>query len=547
VFSVTIHILTLFAEQKLSQYDEDICRGWAFKLKANIPDRIWAFVDRAFPRRGQEALPKTDAQRSRIAFLAGIQPQVYDCCPDSCLCYTGPHAELTQCPYCDKSRRTSKGKARKTFSYIPLAPRLAQFAANLRMAKLMQYRGEYKQKHGSTADIFDSEEYQKLCKELIEVDDVKLTAKYFSDNRDVAMGISSDGFGPFKSRKITCWPLLVFNYNLPPDIRFHLEFMLSVGVIPGPKKPKDFDSFLWPLVQEFKMLAHGIVTFDGLKQEMFRMRAFPIAVFGDIPAVSMITRMKGHNGYCPCRICTIKGITTPADDRNHTHYVPLDRSNHPDVVADPVAVRTYNPLNLPLRTHEQFMEQADEVDAATTNTAADKLSMKYGIKGRPLLAQLHSLRFPTSFPYDFMHLIDENLLINLIKLWTGNFKGLDDGEEEYELDNAIWKAVGEATHRAGDTIPSAYGARVPNLAADGIRVSAEMYSFWALYLGPVLLRRKFTHQKYFKHFVELVRLLNLCLLFEITNDQINDLEESMAKWVQQYEKCAEVRFCCSYC
>jgi len=38
--------------------------------------------------------------------------------------------------------------------------------------------------------------------------------------------------------------LIIFNYNLPPDVRFHINNILALGVIPGPKKPIDADSFL---------------------------------------------------------------------------------------------------------------------------------------------------------------------------------------------------------------------------------------------------------------------------------------------------------------
>jgi hypothetical protein len=114
---------------------------------------------------------------------------------------------------------------------------------------------------------------------------------------------------------------------------------------------------------------------------------------------------------------------------------------------------------------------------ATTNTESDCLAKQHGIKGVPMLSYLTSLSFPISFPYDFMHLIWENLMKNLILLWTGEFKGLNTGHGEYVIADAIWEAVGAATHASGTTIPSAYGARVPNIATDRSYVSAEMWSF----------------------------------------------------------------------
>ncbi|KAJ6538261.1 hypothetical protein DFH09DRAFT_930551 [Mycena vulgaris] len=134
-----------------------------------------------------------------------------------------------------------------------------------------------------------------------------------------------------------------------------------------------------------------------------------------------------------------------------------------------------------------------------------------------------------------MHLIWENLIKNLILLWTGEFKGLDEGDGEYELAKAIWEAIASRTSAAADSIPSAYGSRVPNIAKDRPNVSAEMWSFWTLYLGPVLLRRKFRSAKYYHHFIDLVRLLNICLQFEITDAEIETVRTGFIAWVRRYE------------
>jgi hypothetical protein len=60
------------------------------------------------------------------------------------------------------------------------------------------------------------------------------------------------------------------------------------------------------------------------------------------------------------------------------------------------------------------MDQAREVQFAPTATEEERLAKTYGIKGIPLLSYLPSLSFPKSFPFDFMHLIYENLIKNLV-------------------------------------------------------------------------------------------------------------------------------------
>ncbi|THU76276.1 hypothetical protein K435DRAFT_705157 [Dendrothele bispora CBS 962.96] len=135
-----------------------------------------------------------------------------------------------------------------------------------------------------------------------------------------------------------------------------------------------------------------------------------------------------------------------------------------------------------------------------------------------------------------MHLIWENLIKNLLKLWTGDFKGMDSGREDYELEKSVWDSIGEATAASGSTIPSAYGARVPNVASDGVYLTADMLSFWTTYIGPNLLRGRFKHVRYYNHFIRLVRLLNICLQFEITSDELDEVHAGFISWVEDYER-----------
>ena len=403
--------------------------------------------------------------------------------------------------------------------------------ANAEYAKKMQYRAQHQHDPNKTTDIFDGEHYQSLKTTPVSVVDETLPFCHFSDNCDIALGLSTDGFGPFKRRNKTAWPLVLFNYNLPPEERFLKRNVVSVGVIPGPKKPHDFDSFLWPLVQEFLQLAIGVSAFDGISKFMFLLHVYLIVVFGDIPAVSMVMRMKGQNGYSPCRMCEIKGIHGP-DGSGNTYYIPLNREHF----ADNAGWSHYDPRDLPLRTHPRFIWQAKQVQNASTNQDSEKLAKQFGIKGIPLLSCLSSLSFPASFPYDFMHLIWANLIRNLIQLWTGTFKNLDHNDKEYVFANKVWEKIGEETAHAGQHIPASFGLRVPNIADEKSHMTCETYSIWTLLWAPIILRDRFIHIRYYNHFCRLVELLSICLQYEIETEQIEELEEGFIKWVEDYEQ-----------
>jgi hypothetical protein len=135
-----------------------------------------------------------------------------------------------------------------------------------------------------------------------------------------------------------------------------------------------------------------------------------------------------------------------------------------------------------------------------------------------------------------MHLIWTNLIPNLILFWTGKFKDISHEDEGYVLALRVWEAIGEATANAGKTIPAAFSSRVLYIASEKAQLIAETHSIWTLYIAPTLLKGRFVCPQYYKHFMELVRLLTLCLEFEITQDQVNDFERGFPSWVQKYEQ-----------
>jgi hypothetical protein len=67
----------------------------------------------------------------------------------------------------------------------------------------------------------------------------------------------------------------------------------------------------------------------------------------------------------------------------------------------------------------------------------------------------------------------------------------------------IWEAIGEATFRAGETIPAVFGSHVPNVALEKVHMICETYSIWTLYIAPVLLKGRFLDERYYNHFFTL--------------------------------------------
>ena len=136
---------------------------------------------------------------------------------------------------------------------------------------------------------------------------------------------------------------------------------------------------------------------------------------------------------------------------------------------------------------------------APNNATHKQLAKEHGIRGIPVLSSISSIFFPSSFPFDFMHLIWENLIPNLIESWTGEFKDYEG--EGYLIEPHIWNDIGSATAACRATIPSAFGAPVPDIATKQSQMSAEMYANWTLYIAPIVLCRRFKSARYYQHFM----------------------------------------------
>ncbi|KAJ7342356.1 hypothetical protein DFH08DRAFT_632744, partial [Mycena albidolilacea] len=178
-------------------------------------------------------------------------------------------------------------------------------------------------------------------------------------------------------------------------------------------------SFLIPYNNRCAALAVRIHTFNAATRDFFILHGDNLEEMGDIIAIEKSLNIKGHISFCPCRSCEIRG-THDKTCKEKLYYVPLTWPNG----------RSWDPKDLPLRSQEKFdaaMQKFDEISATIVdaNEAAktmDDLAMFHGMKGLPALQHVGPLNYRKSRPRDAMHLFFENIVPNLVKLWSGKFK-----------------------------------------------------------------------------------------------------------------------------
>jgi hypothetical protein len=522
------HQLTeiIIGNKIINDDDRDNIRAFKLKMFSNMPRRMFNQVRHTF--RHKCAVNSEWVMIRRIAILSGIEPMKIDCCINTCIAYTGKYELREDCPFCHESRYTRDRKPRRTFLYIPLIPRLQSFYQNKSIIKLLSYRHCFEHQPDRIRDVFDSQHYRQLLRRKVKVDGVERPYTFFSDRRDIAFALSLDGYLLFKRRRSgpSAMPILLVNYNLPPKICNHCENLLCLGVI---HNPKDLASYLVPFEDECVKLAMGVRTFDANEESAFLLHAYAVMKHGDIVAIERMMGLRGHNGVRPCRSCTIKGVRN-ISRQGKTYYVPLTT---PDVEAQ--TRPSVNPYALPPRTHDGYVSTLERWESAGADRQ-DDIGKRHGIRRPPVLRRVSSIDYGVSCPWEWLHLFAENAIPNMRKHWTGQFKGLDTGTESYKIEDKVWQQIGIETMNAVKEIPSSYVRVLGDIYKDSGNYTAESWAFWFMYVAPIVLKGRFQDEKYYDHMCLLVKVMKKTLLFELTLEEIDEIEWDLVHWVQLYEE-----------
>jgi hypothetical protein len=173
-------------------------------------------------------------------------------CINSCCAFTNQLAGNTSCPWCGEAAYINGRTPRKVTAFLPLLDRFKLQYNSPKRSTELRYRYNYvnndEYNKDSISDIFDGDLYKELVDE-----------GYFKDEQNVALIGFTDGFQIFKQKTDDCWAIMFINANLPPNERVKKENLLISAIIPGPNQPKNFNSFLRPIVDELKMLEGNLI------------------------------------------------------------------------------------------------------------------------------------------------------------------------------------------------------------------------------------------------------------------------------------------------
>ena len=412
--------------------------------------------------------------------MTGVAHVSYDVCINNCICFA-EHPEQLSCPLCGEARYRRVGHKdipRKTFDYIPVQHRLYSDPKAARDLKSYRKKLEDTAEGDVLRDFWDA----KLCAELKK-------KGILTDPRSLAFYFSTDGVCLFrKGRQHTVHPLLLI--NLHPKLRFQKE-IIFLGIIPGPKKPKDLLSFLRPVVDEFKVLASGVPAIDAsipvenTLLRSFQLHAYYICVVGaDMPARDALMGLAGYNARNYCNYCLVRGIYS--DKVGHI-YCPLAPPRNSPPNPD---WQTYDPLQLPLMDHTLSRQWAEHV----ARTGDDVTTRMTGIAKRTILWKLESIVFPWSYGLNAMHLFYQNVAPRMRDHWAGQFPlaKMDNSEDNaYLISQNMWRDIERDMERI--IYPTAFGDKPRSPLA--VRKAAE-WKAWTKAISPVILQGRLPEPYY---------------------------------------------------
>jgi hypothetical protein len=155
----------------------------------------------------------------------GLSFQVYDCCSNSCVCFTGEFESLTACPLCSEQRYNGQQKAWNRFCYIPIIPHLQAMFRDRDVIELLRYRLQHEADPNRIDDVWDGANLWELLNKKIEFNGQVQNYTYGELDTDIFLALTCDGISVHKGigarcskTEYTCFPLELIILNLPPEV-----------------------------------------------------------------------------------------------------------------------------------------------------------------------------------------------------------------------------------------------------------------------------------------------------------------------------------------
>lgn len=520
-----------------------------FIAHQNSPEQAYTDTTRVL----EHAYPAQDASdqlfslhrvKQYLEELTGISPIVHDMCPNSCAAYTGPFGALEACPVCKAPRYDPRtGKSRQHFSTMPIAPVIQAMRRDPSMSARFEYGTSRLRElvaetaaNGGHPRVYDD----VLCGS----DFVAAFRSGKIKPTDILLMVSYDGCQIYRDKQSDCWIYVWLFLSISPDFRYKLVAVQPGGFIPGPNKPKNFESFIFPGLHHIaavnKLPGGGLPVWQAHSRTIVHQRLFIALAGADGPAMASWNGLVGHSGRLACRyLCLMKGRRKPKSGGGGHHYpcmlLPSGDYNehgcdHPDYIA----------TELPSAYSESFEENLQSVITSPHNAEYLRRRAATGISKPSILRGLGDsvLGVPRMCGGDIMHLI-LNLGELLIPLWRGTFeRSPSDSRNTWYwavLTDETWEQHGRDVANATAYLPSSFG-RAPRNPAEKINSGYKQWEYLIYLVGlcPGLLY-KVLPDRIWQSFCKLARAMRMTYQYRTPHDQVAHMNKLFLEFMVEFE------------
>ncbi|KAA1478538.1 hypothetical protein DENSPDRAFT_861874 [Dentipellis sp. KUC8613] len=535
--------------QELPGFDDPILRlsMKTYLALTNASQESYHRVRQAMHDEIQTKLLSFSQVKSQIAELSGVVPIVHDMCVNTFIAFTGPYSDCDTCPMCKEPHydqhklQTSRGrikKPRKVFHTMPLGPQLQACRRHPEMAEKMQYR--HQRMEELLAEIQETGDIAVYDNLYCGTDLLAAVENGQISSSDSVLLFSIDGAQLYPS---DCWMYLWILLDLSPDTRYKKAHILPGGIIPGPNKPKNLDSFLFPGLHHLAALQkEGLRVWDAAKSQFVIDHPFLAFITADTPGMTQLNETVGHHGRLGCRFyCKLIGRRKVGGSQYYpaclkpSHYSVVG-CDHPDVILQEFDHETSEVVE------QRYLRNLHRVCASRTQAEYKRNCLETGICKPTLFSSLpdsHCLRIPACFPGDLMHLASLNLTDLLLGLWQGVIDcDTNDSKASWDwfvLHGDVWKSHGMAVASARPYPPGSFD-RPPRNPAEKISSGYKAWEFLTYVFGycPAMLYG-ILPDKYWRNFCKLVMGIRLLHQHQITMEELKDVHRLLIEFCEEFE------------
>ena len=505
----------------------------------NAAQETYTSVRKAILRRyPNDEVPSYDQMKRYVAELSGVYSMEDDMCINSCLAFTCPYKDLQTCPECNEPRFDPLNKKpRQQLHTIPIGPQL-QALRKGQNSQDMDYRWAVTEQILKDMEIHDGNIL--VIKDLFYGQDyIDLVDQGRINKDDIVLMFSIDGAQLYASKASDCWIYIWVIFEYSPGTRYKKKRVLPGGFIPGPNKPKNSDSFLFPGLHHLAALQReGLCMLDFTTGTMTTSHPFLVLATADGPGMTYLNGLVGHHGKNGCRLfCSVPG----RHKAGGSHYYPalLKPNNFSVIGSDHPDIDIYK---LPSTESKVYEEKLLFVVGSPNETQYKKRRLETGISKPSIFLGLnpqYRLDIPGCFPSDIMHLAALNIPDLLINLWRGSLdcdKNDDRGTWDWAvLQGRTWEIHGKEVAACTPYLPGSFD-RPPRNPAEKISSGYKAWEF-LMYIygfGPALFYGVLP-EKYWMNFCKLVFGMRIILEHEISSEDLRKAHQALLEFCHEFE------------